>query len=374
MVEQELGRPVESRKTILICDDEPALRELVRASLDDGYRFAEASDGLVALELARELEPDAVILDLMLPRLGGLEVLAQLQADAQLSRVPVLVITAWNETREDVLAAGAAEFVTKPFDPDTLRAAVKELLNRDMTSSRFSSFSLRSRMLAASAVLAALVIGVFVALILAISALQAATKQEARSKEVTASALMLEKLVLDVETGVRGYALTGKQTFLKPYRDARDQQLPSQLDDFEELASREPSQRQARGGPDAGDPTLSRRICRARRAVARTSERRDPRWRRVRTTGRIDDIRGRFKRILETEDAHRRRPQAVSRIKVTARDPARRGRARRHSGLDAPLRALSGQLDRAARPRGGRGGKPLCERRAVGAPRAGRPG
>jgi len=119
---------VESRKTILICDDEPALRELVRASLDDGYRFAEASDGLVALELAREVEPDAVILDLMLPRLGGLEVLARLQADAQLSRVPVLVITAWNETREDVLAAGAAEFVTKPFDPDTLRAAVKELL------------------------------------------------------------------------------------------------------------------------------------------------------------------------------------------------------------------------------------------------------
>ena len=119
---------MESRKTILICDDEPALRELVRASLDDGYRFAEASDGLVALELAREVEPDAVILDLMLPRLGGLEVLARLQADAQLSRVPVLVITAWNETREDVLAAGAAEFVTKPFDPDTLRAAVKELL------------------------------------------------------------------------------------------------------------------------------------------------------------------------------------------------------------------------------------------------------
>ena len=119
---------MESRKTILICDDEPALRELVRASLDDGYRFAEASDGLLALELAHDLEPDAVILDLMLPRLGGLEVLAQLRADPRLSRVPVLVITAWNETREDVLAAGASEFVTKPFDPDLLRASVEELL------------------------------------------------------------------------------------------------------------------------------------------------------------------------------------------------------------------------------------------------------
>jgi CheY-like chemotaxis protein len=82
----------------------------------------------VALELAHELEPDAVILDLMLPRLGGLEVLAQLQSDPRLSRVPVVVITAWNETREDVLAAGAAEFVTKPFEPDQLRDAVTELL------------------------------------------------------------------------------------------------------------------------------------------------------------------------------------------------------------------------------------------------------
>ena len=119
---------MESRKTILICDDEPALRELVRAALSDGYLFAEASDGVLALELAREVEPDAVILDLMLPRLGGLEVLAHMQADDQLRTVPVVVITAWNETREDVLAAGASDFVTKPFDPDVLRTSVEELL------------------------------------------------------------------------------------------------------------------------------------------------------------------------------------------------------------------------------------------------------
>ena len=119
---------MESSKTILICDDEPALRELVRASLSDGYRFAEASDGLLAIELAREVEPDVVILDLMLPRLGGLEVLAQLREDEHLRDVPVLVITAWNETREDVLAAGAADFVAKPFDPEELKAAIEELL------------------------------------------------------------------------------------------------------------------------------------------------------------------------------------------------------------------------------------------------------
>ena len=61
--------------------------------------------------------PDLVILDLMLPRLSGLEVLARLNEDERLKDVPVLVITAWNETREDVLAAGADDFVSKPFDP-----------------------------------------------------------------------------------------------------------------------------------------------------------------------------------------------------------------------------------------------------------------
>ncbi len=119
---------MERRKTILICDDEPALRELIRASMDDGYEFAEASDGIIAMELAREVEPDLVILDLMLPRLSGLEVLARLNEDERLKDVPVLVITAWNETREDVLAAGADDFVSKPFDPEDLKAAVNRLV------------------------------------------------------------------------------------------------------------------------------------------------------------------------------------------------------------------------------------------------------
>jgi len=118
---------MESRKTILICDDEPALRELIRASMDEGYEFAEASDGVIAMELAREVSPDIVILDLMLPRLSGLEVLARMNEDERQKDVPVLVITAWNETREDVLSAGADEFVAKPFDPEELRAAVNRL-------------------------------------------------------------------------------------------------------------------------------------------------------------------------------------------------------------------------------------------------------
>lgn len=115
-------------KTILICEDEATLRELVRASLDGDYRFAEASDGYAALQLAQELSPDAVILDLMLPGLGGLEVLAGLRADDRLRETKVLIITAWSEDREDLIAAGADDFLPKPFDPDELERKLEKLL------------------------------------------------------------------------------------------------------------------------------------------------------------------------------------------------------------------------------------------------------
>lgn len=121
---------MDTPKTILICEDEPALRELVRASLDGGFEFAEASDGYAALQLAREVAPDAVILDLMLPGLGGMEVLAELRADQRLANIPVLVITAWSETLEDLLAAGADDFLAKPFDPDQLKQKVDTLVGR----------------------------------------------------------------------------------------------------------------------------------------------------------------------------------------------------------------------------------------------------
>jgi len=119
---------VNDRKTVLICDDEPMLRELVRASLDAGYRFAEASDGVVALELAHELKPDAMILDLMLPRRSGLDVLADMRADERLRDIPVFVVSAWPERREAVLEAGANAFITKPFDPDELKRSIERIL------------------------------------------------------------------------------------------------------------------------------------------------------------------------------------------------------------------------------------------------------
>src|SRR6266508_2271675 len=116
-----------------------------------------------------------------------------------------------------------------------------------MKRSRFSSLPLQTRMVAASAVLAVLVVGVFLALVLAVSALREATRQEARSKDVTASALTLEKLVLDIETGLRGYVITADKRYLQPYWEAR-RQLPSSLESCEELASHEPRHRARRVG------------------------------------------------------------------------------------------------------------------------------
>lgn len=114
--------------TILICDDEEALRELVRVTLDGEYRFVEAEDGVEALDLARALRPDLVICDLMLPTVGGLEVVARLRAEPELAGCRVVVLSAWTHAAPDALAAGADRFVGKPFDPAELTAVVEELL------------------------------------------------------------------------------------------------------------------------------------------------------------------------------------------------------------------------------------------------------
>jgi CheY-like chemotaxis protein len=114
--------------TILICEDEKPLRELIRAALGDGYRYAEATDGRSSLDLARDLGPDLIVLDVMMPGTSGLEVLAALREEPRTGNTPVVVITAWTHAQQDALAAGAQRFVSKPFDPDELKAIVDELL------------------------------------------------------------------------------------------------------------------------------------------------------------------------------------------------------------------------------------------------------
>ena len=120
--------PDRAAATILVCDDDPSLRELVRAVLGTRYRFVEAADGIEALVLARELRPDLIVLDVMLPGLSGIEVLDELRGDEELRSIPVVVITAWSHPEIVAQVSGADRFVAKPFDPDDLSAAVEELL------------------------------------------------------------------------------------------------------------------------------------------------------------------------------------------------------------------------------------------------------
>jgi CheY-like chemotaxis protein len=119
-----------SLATVLICDDEPSLRELVKLSLDGPYSFAEATDGEESLNVARALRPDVVILDMMMPRLSGVEVLTAIRQDESLADAAVIVLTAQPESREEALRAGADVVMVKPFEPTEINAAVEEVLAR----------------------------------------------------------------------------------------------------------------------------------------------------------------------------------------------------------------------------------------------------
>ena len=120
----------ESEQTVLVVDDDPNVVELARLYLErDGYRVLSAADGSAGLALAMEERPSLVVLDVMLPRLNGLEICRALRRE---SSVPIIMLTARVE-EEDRLAGldmGADDYVTKPFSPRELAARVRAVLRR----------------------------------------------------------------------------------------------------------------------------------------------------------------------------------------------------------------------------------------------------
>jgi DNA-binding response OmpR family regulator len=115
---------------VLICDDEPALRELIRVTLGDGYRYDEAATVSESIEATRREAPDVVILDLMLPGGSGLDVLRAMRTDPTLAHAAVVVVSAWSDEANQSAARrdGADAFVAKPFTPERLVAQVEELM------------------------------------------------------------------------------------------------------------------------------------------------------------------------------------------------------------------------------------------------------
>lgn len=111
---------------VLVVDDEPALRDLIRAVLEDeGYQVVTAENGRRALELLRQDRPDLVLTDLMMPVMGGHELLRHLRSMPELDRIPVIVMST---ARAAVSIDAAAAFVPKPFDIDQLLAAIRAVL------------------------------------------------------------------------------------------------------------------------------------------------------------------------------------------------------------------------------------------------------
>ena len=120
------------RPRVLVVEDEAPLRELIVVTLGDSYVCEEAADGDAALAVLEERPPDLVFLDVMLPGIGGIDILRKMRADPKLRDVPVVVVSAW-QGAEDVkvaLESGADRFVAKPFRVDELASVADELVGR----------------------------------------------------------------------------------------------------------------------------------------------------------------------------------------------------------------------------------------------------
>ena len=120
--------------TILVVDDERNIVQLSRLYLrNEGYQVEEAYDGKQALEKARAVSPDLIILDLMMPEMDGLSVCRELR---KTSNVPIIMLTARDDDVDKIvgLEVGADDYVTKPFNPRELVARVKAVLRRSQGS------------------------------------------------------------------------------------------------------------------------------------------------------------------------------------------------------------------------------------------------
>jgi len=121
------------RKNILVVEDEKDIIEVLRYYLEkENYRVHFAEDGFTALEVAEKVVPNLILLDLMLPKLDGMEVCRRLKKDERLRDIPVIMLTAKAEEPDKVrgLELGADDYVTKPFGAKELMARVKAHIRR----------------------------------------------------------------------------------------------------------------------------------------------------------------------------------------------------------------------------------------------------
>lgn len=125
--------PAESPASILLVDDEEDLLDLLQYALArEGYTVLTASDGIEGLRLAQAERPDLIVLDIMMPRMDGIELCRRLREDAHLRLTPILMLTAKSDERDEIegLEAGADDYLPKPTSPNLLVSRVRALLRR----------------------------------------------------------------------------------------------------------------------------------------------------------------------------------------------------------------------------------------------------
>jgi DNA-binding response OmpR family regulator len=124
---------MEEPATVLVVDDDPVILKLLEVNFEmEGFTVVRASDGFEGLERAREVVPDVVVLDVMMPRMTGHEVATALRADSRTAGIPIIFVTARAQSSdvERGMELGVEDYVTKPFDPLDLIARVNAVLAR----------------------------------------------------------------------------------------------------------------------------------------------------------------------------------------------------------------------------------------------------
>ena len=122
------------KRKVLVVDDEPDVLLLCRVNLEfEGYEVVEASDGERAMEQVRAERPDIVLLDVMMPKMDGWQVLAAIKDDPELKDIPVVMLTAKVQDQDQIRgwSSGAAEYITKPFSPLALSQVLQDVLDND---------------------------------------------------------------------------------------------------------------------------------------------------------------------------------------------------------------------------------------------------
>ncbi len=138
----EPAQPRDAALEIVVADDDPTVNSVLEATLlSEGVLCHCAIDGGEALDLARRVKPDAIVLDVMMPRHDGFEVLAALKNDRETATIPVILLTA-RQREEDILrgfSLGADDYITKPFSPNEVLVRLRRLVKKNRFNARAAS-------------------------------------------------------------------------------------------------------------------------------------------------------------------------------------------------------------------------------------------